>query len=119
MRCTHCGRPMLALFTSYVCDWCERPPMAKLHGGWVAWDPSAPLPTTTLVFSRPEHAEKWSRDRDGNHQVRRVLSEEPFQWVPSRGSMRDLELADKPYQVFRDHRYPPQPCAAFLAPPSS
>lgn len=116
MRCSRCDRPMLALFTSYVCDWCDGPPRGTFHKGWVAWDPTAPPPTTTLVFPDPASARRWMSDRSPALEVRQVLSEAPFRWVPSRGTMRGIELADRAYQVFPDHRFPAQPGAVFLAP---
>jgi hypothetical protein len=107
---------MLALFTSYVCDWCDGTPQGRFHRGWVAWDEITDGPVTTLVFRSHDDASRWGLGRERTLEVREVLSAWPFAWTQSRGSMRDLELADRPISVYRDHRYPDGPNRAFLAP---
>jgi hypothetical protein len=107
---------MLALFTSYVCDWCDGAPQGLFHRGWVAWDEGADGPLTTLVFRHRADAERWGIGRERPLHVREVLSSAPFQWTYSRGSMRDLELADRPFAVHADHRHPDGANRAFLAP---
>ena len=107
---------MLALFTSYVCDWCDGAPQGRFHRGWVAWDETTNAPATALVFRFADDAARWGEGRERTLQVREVLSTETFQWTHARGSLRDLELADRPFQVFRDHRFPAGECRAFLAP---
>ena len=45
-----------------------------------------------------------------------MLSPEPYAWTKSRGAMKDLILAEKPFEIFPDHRHPPGKHRAFLAP---
>jgi len=107
---------MIALFVSYVCDWCDGTPQGVFHRGWVAWDETADAPVTTLVFRSRDDAERWSIGRERPLQIREVLSPWPFAWTYSRGSLRDLELADRPFSVHHDHRHPAGGNRAFLAP---
>ena len=115
MRCPHCQRPMLALFTSCVCEPCDGYPEGDFFRGWVVW-PERPFGLVqTWVFRREQDARKWLESRtDGV--VRAVLSREPFAWTRSRGAMKDLVLAEKPFEIFPDHRHPPGKYRAFLAP---
>jgi hypothetical protein len=115
MRCPHCHRPMLALFTSYVCEFCDDGPQGDFFRGWVVW-PEEPLGVVqTWVFRSADDARRWLKSRaDGS--VRAVLSREPFNWTRARGALKDVVLAERPFEIYPDHRYPPGAHRAFLAP---
>jgi hypothetical protein len=107
---------MLQLFTSCVCEHCDTEPQGDFFRGWVVW-PEHPVGTVqTWVFRTLEDAQKWMRSRNGGD-VRAVLSPEPYTWTRSRGSLKDVILAERPFEVFPDHRFPPGQHRAFLAPP--
>ena len=71
---------------------------------------------TTLVFPTAATAARWMRAREDTFEIRQVLSEAPFTWVESRGTITDLQLADQAYQLYPDHRFPEQANGIFLAP---
>ncbi len=48
--------------------------------------------------------------------IREVLAHQEIPWQVSRGSIRDLELASRLYEIYPDHRFEPKPYRAFLAP---
>jgi len=114
MICPICERPMLALFTSWVCDHCDGPPEGDFYRGWAVWPDDQQDVATTLVFRTPEHARRWKDGREGT--VRPVLAESPYVWRRSSGTMKGLELAEKPFEIYPDHRHPPGPHRAFIAP---
>jgi hypothetical protein len=108
---------MLALFTTCVCEHCDGAAEGDFFRGWVVWPerPERGGTIQTWVFRTREDARKWLRSRaDGV--VRPVLSREPFAWTRSRGAMKDIVLAERPFEIFPDHRHPPGTHRAFLAP---
>jgi hypothetical protein len=106
---------MLALFTSCVCEHCEGAPDGDFFRGWVVWPEMPCEPVQTFVFRTRLDAERWLAGRpDGT--VRAVLATYAFAWTRSRGQMKDLMMAARPYEIFADHRHPPAPHRAFLAP---
>lgn len=115
MQCPHCERAMLQLFTSCVCEHCDGEPEGDFFRGWVVW-PARPFGRVqTWVFRSPEDARKWQKGRtDGT--VQPVLSEVPFAWTRAKGPLKDIVLAERPFEIFPDHRFPPGHNRAFLAP---
>jgi hypothetical protein len=59
MQCKTCKRPMLALFTSYVCDYCDGHRPAGTFRGYVVIH--RPLPSQEYVFKTQADAERWRR----------------------------------------------------------
>lgn len=121
MLCPLCGGPMIPLFTSCVCDYCERPPLDGLHRGYVVWRGiSTKSKNRQYVFPTRADAERWRAFRGlAEAEVREVFSREPFNFRSSRGSIKDLRLADKLFEIYPDHRFKPGPHRAFLAPSDS
>jgi hypothetical protein len=115
MRCTHCDRPMLALFTSYVCEYCEGGPHGDFFRGWVVYPDHPSGPVQTWVFRSRDDAARWRNNRSDG-QIRAVLSREPYAWTKARGTLKDAVLAEKPFEIYTDHRHPPGKHRAFLAP---
>lgn len=118
MLCPRCESPMIPLFISFVCDYCERPNLAAMYRGYVVWRHSdGSRPHRQYVFATREAAERWQRIRGlVDAEVRDVLAREPFRWHQRRGLVKNLELADKLFEVYPDHRFKPGPNRAFLAP---
>ena len=118
MQCSRCKRPMIALFYSAVCDYCERQmPTESLYRGFVVYRGQRSADgDEEYVFRTRADAERWRRiaGREGC-EIREVYSLNAFRWHKSRGSARDLELADHLFKIFPDHRYEPLPHRAFLA----
>jgi len=121
MRCPACSRKMTALFTSYVCDWCDghkKPiPVAR---GWVIWRRGQTAEERECyVFPTPQMAEYYRAVTNVEGDVRQVLSEMPIRWSDGKGNIKNLRLAERLYTIYPDHRFEPGPFRAFLAPEES
>ncbi len=119
MLCPRCQRKMTLLFYSAVCDFCEGKPKGTFYRGYVVWrerDVEAPL---DYVWRTPHDAVMW-RTLQGLEEceVRCVLSEHPITWRVASGSAAGLVSADKLFEIHCDHRFPPAPYKAVLAPPT-
>ena len=100
MNCQHCGQPMVALLTSFVCERCDAERDAGGYArGWIVWR-QRPAGSCEYVFRTKEDARQW-RDACGyeQHPVRPVLCRWPFTWRESQGLIPGLQVADKLYQV--------------------
>ena len=118
MRCPTCQQPMLAQFTTVVCDHCDGMPEGDFFRGWVVWPAEAQARVQTWVFRTEADARRWLKRRTGGS-VRAVLSPQPFAWTRSKGGLKDVVVADHPFEIYPDHRHPPGDRRAFLAPPST
>ena len=117
MRCPACKRPMTALFTSFVCDWCDGlKKLAPVARGWVVWRSAGDDERECYVFPTPQMAEYYRTVTRVEGEVRQVLSEQPIRWSDGKGNIKNLRLAERLYTVYPDHRFEPGPYRAFLAP---
>ena len=118
MYCEKCRRQMVQLFLSQACDHCDYGvPKERLHRGFVVHrDASEAGSCEEYVFRTRMDAERWrvAAGREGC-EIREVYSLTPFRWHLSRGTLRDVVLADHMFEIFPDHRYEPLPHRAFLA----
>jgi hypothetical protein len=104
---------MTALFTSYVCDYCDGLKPAGVFRGFVVVH--RPLPSQEYVFKTKEDAEKWRRlSRHDKAEVRQVISEQEFRWQPSRGSIQGVTLADRLFEIFPDPKFERRPYRAYV-----
>lgn len=107
---------MRALFYSWVCEHCEGLPEGDYDRGYVVWRDRPPA-SEEYVFRTKEDAERWRAHKQyGEKPIRIVLSEQPFRWRMSNGTITDVELADHLFEIYPDHRFEPGPYRAFLAP---
>lgn len=85
------------------------------HRGWCIWDGVRAI--YRYVFRTAEDAETYRsvNDMDGG-EVRPVLSEAPYNWRPSAGSIVDIEVADQLYDVFPTRAFRAGDRRAFLQP---
>lgn len=122
MQCPTCKREMVQLFLSQACDYCDYGvPKEKLHVGFVVYrSDREEAACEEYVFRTRMDAERWrtAAGREGQ-EIRQVYSLLPFRWHLSRGTLRDVVLADHMAEVFPDHRFEPLPHRVFLAPPDS
>lgn len=118
MRCSQCHREMRPLFTSCVCDHCDGLVAVETYRGFIVYRGPADLRDRSLyVFPTRTDAALWRSATGLSHcPILEVLCETPFAWRRSSGSIGDLELADRLYEVYPDHRFPPAPDRAYLAP---
>jgi len=118
MQCPVCKREMVQLFLTQVCDYCDYGiPKERLHRGFVVYrDPGEARSREEYVFRTRLDAERW-RTAAGREEceIVQVYSLTPFRWHLSRGTLRDVVLADHMFEIFPDHRFEPLPHRAFLA----
>lgn len=114
MQCSTCKREMTQLFFSQACDYCDYGvPLERLHRGFVVYRNDCRV---SYVFRTRMDAERWRVASDRTeYEVRAVYSLTPFRWQLSRGTLKDVVLADHLIEIFPDHRYEPLPHRAFLA----
>ena len=118
MQCPTCKREMVQLFLTQACDYCDYGvPKDKLHRGFIVYKAEADSSNCEeYVFRTRMDAERWrtAAGREGCA-IQEVYSLTPFRWHLSRGTLRDVVLADHMFEIFPDHRYEPLPHRAFLA----
>lgn len=122
MQCSACKREMVQLFLSQACDHCDfGVPKERLHRGFVVYRKPADNQSQyeDYVFRTRMDAERWQRAAgyEGRPDVtiREVYSLMPYRWHLSRGTLRDVVLADMMFEVFPDHKYEPLPHRCFLS----
>jgi hypothetical protein len=118
MRCQICKRVMVQLFLTQACDHCDYGvARERLHRGFIVFRGGPEEPNCEeYVFRTRMDAERW-RTAAGREEceIREVYSLSAFRWHLSRGTLRDVVLADHMFEIFPDHRYEPLPHRAFLA----
>lgn len=121
MVCPSCKRQMVQIFLSQACDYCDYGlPKDKLHLGFIVYrqpDPGDETPEEYVFRTRPD-AERW-REASSliGGEIREVWSLAPFRWHHlSRGTLRDIVLADQMFSIFPDHKYEPRPHRAHFMP---
>lgn len=116
--CPKCKRLMTQLFLSQACDHCDYGVTKdRLHRGFIVHRESDADSESIAeyVFRTRMDAERWrtAAGREGC-EIHEVYSLTPFRWNLSRGTLRDVVLADQMFEIFPDHRYEPLPHRAFL-----
>lgn len=109
---------MVLLFVSYVCDYCEGTSFSHWYSGFIVFQPERLGGGNPFhVFRSRTDAAIW-RSASGLQQceLREVLSENPIAWKSSRGTISNIQLADRPFEIFADHRFEPGENRAFIAP---
>jgi len=109
---------MVQLFLTQACDYCDYGlPKERLHRGFIVHRSTGEAGSREeYVFRTRMDAERW-RTAAGRDDcvIHEVYSITPFRWHLSRGTLRDVVLADHMFEIFPDHRYEPLPHRAFLA----
>jgi hypothetical protein len=120
MRCPDCHRPVLALFYSVVCESCTSTPRGTFHAAYVVLEePVTKGCQITYVWRTRHDALRWRTIHgDESQLICCVLSEERFSWRAASGAANGLMVGDRLCEVYPDHRFPPGPWRAFVAPPS-
>ncbi len=115
--CSQCGRPVVPLLVTTVCDWCDGAYAGPLYGGYVVWRGHQPG-RREYVFRTLPDAETWAA-ASGIYgaAILPVWCEVPFRWRTSAGTIQGIELADVLYDVFPSRHFPVGPQRAFLAKP--
>lgn len=93
---------MIALFISAVCDYCDAPTLTsgEVEYGFIVWRERPPGSCEYLFQTRPD-AERW-RAAAGldRFPVRKVWSKSTIRWRKSTGSVRDIMLADRLFEIY-------------------
>lgn len=111
---------MTPLFISLVCDYCDGLAMDEENWdrGYVVWR-GRPLPVEEYVFQTYEDAERWKvANAMTAEPILLVIAPLKFRWRRSTGTLRDITTADRLVTIYPDHRFPPGPNRACLAPAS-
>jgi hypothetical protein len=114
---------MTQLFLTQACDHCDYGvDRACVHRGYLirgdvdpAEDAEDGVLATAYVFRTTLDAERW-RTAAGreNWPIYEALSLTPYRWILSRGTLRDVALADAMFEIFADHRFEALPNRAWL-----
>lgn len=118
MECPRCARPMKPLFITQVCDFCDGlvTDPADWDLGFVVWR-GRTMPTNEYVFATREDAERWKEAQGMTDEpILAVRAPFKFRWRKSTGTVKDVTTADRLVTIFADHRFPPAPNRACLAP---
>jgi len=121
-QCKTCHRTMsLGLFV-YSCEWCSAdfPNELILYRGFIMRIPGATLPEDGVyVFRTEADVARYIvaiGPRYPEATCERVLSTRRFNWIMSRGTLRDIILSPDLYTIYPDHRFPADPNTAWLSP---
>lgn len=96
---------MEPLFTSMVCERCDDEERGTGYG-WIVWRGRSPG-STEYVFRNPEDARRWRAAQQlEDFPIRRVSIEGRLVWRQSTGLLKDLELADRLFEIYSSLEYP-------------
>ena len=117
MLCPDCKRTMTALFTSYVCDYCDGlVPIAWLRG-FVVFRGDDDFARPIYVFpSQTDAAIYRSKNGWQQYPIREVRFEHAVPWKKAKGSLTGVTIASMPFTLHRDHRFAPLPYHCALTP---
>ena len=97
-----------------VCDRCDGGAEVQ-EFGWIVWR-GRPPGASEFVFRSPEDAKRWrDANRLSHYPIRRVSTEAKIHWRQSTGSLKQIELADRLFEIYPTVRYPPADNRAHLA----
>lgn len=117
--CPNCNKPMLQLFYTTTCEWCNNSPKGKFYLGYVVWlieEEQLVYPTARYVWQTAYEATVWRSLREIEHaEVKTVLSSNPIQWREAGGKATGLYCAESLYEIYSDHRFEQKIYTAFLS----
>ena len=118
MKCSKCHRPCKPLFTTLVCDWCDGHLNTAVDRGFIVYLPDKiGSGNLNFIFRNRTDAAIWRSVKGLQaHAIREVLAPCTIRWMKSKGSMEEVELADRAFEIFADHRFPFAENRAYLAP---
>lgn len=108
---------MTELFFSRVCDFCDNEPdPSRMGHGFVINEPQGGAfePFDAYVFRTWADAERWRTASARSGPIWEVLSFIHYRWHVSRGTLRDVVLADHMFEIFDTHKYENLPHRAYL-----
>jgi len=108
---------MTALFTSYVCDYCDGLVEIPWYRGFIVFRGDEDFDRVVYVFETRTDAARY-RSTNGwqTKQIREVRFEIPVEWKLASSTLEGVSIALRPFTLHRDHRFEPAPYHAFLVP---
>jgi hypothetical protein len=101
---------MTALFTSYVCDYCDGLAQIHWHRGFVVFRGDDDFQRPIYVFpTQTDAAVYCSKNGWQQHPIREVRFEHAVPWKPATSTLTGITLAARPFTLHRDHRFEPLP----------
>ena len=118
MPCPQCERPMRALFTSCVCDYCDGLVDVPWSIGFVVHEGQEQSGRLVYIFRTRTDAARYRASRGLRHcHIREVRTDAMLEWkVLTTAGLEGVEIADRPFEIYPDHRFPPRANRAFLVP---
>ena len=108
---------MIALFTSYACDYCDGLAPIEWLRGYVVFRGDDDFERPIYVFPTPTDAAIYRSKHDWQqHPIREVQFELPVAWTKAIGTLTGVTLASRPFTLHRDHRFEPLPHHCGLKP---
>lgn len=108
---------MTALFTSYVCDYCDGLAAIEWQRGYVVFRGADDFDRPIYVFpSQTDAAIYRSSSGWQQFQIREVRFEHPVAWKKASGTLTGVTIAARPFTLHRDHRFEPLPYHCGLTP---
>lgn len=116
MRCPDCKRAMTALFTSYVCDYCDGLVQPTWHSGFIVFRGDEDFDRPVYVFPTRTEAAIYRQLKGWQScPIREIHFEHPVRWKQASGALQGVNIAAQPFVLHRDHRFEPAPYAGYLA----
>lgn len=117
MQCPACKRRMTALFTSYVCDYCDGLAPIQWLRGYAVFRGDDDFARPIYVFPTQTDAALYrSKNSWQQYPIREVRFEHAIRWKHASGALAGVTIAERPFTLHRDHRFEPLPYHASLAP---
>jgi hypothetical protein len=116
MKCLTCHRASKPLFTSYFCEWCDGEVDTIVDRGFIVYIPEdLAAGSSTFIFRCQSGAETWRAIKNlEKYPVREVYTPCKIRWMMSKGTMKAVELADRVFEIYPDHRFPYAENRAYL-----
>lgn len=117
MLCPACKRKTTALFTSYVCDYCDGIARIEWLRGFMVFRGDEDFGRPIYVFPTQTDAAVYrSKNTWQHYPLREVRFEYPVPWKPASSALTGVTLAARPFTLHRDHRFEPLPFHCCLVP---
>ena len=117
MRCQACHRSMRPMFMSCVCDYCDGLVEIDWHRGYIVFRGDEDFARPVYVFpSRTDAAIYRSYHGWQTFPILEIRYEHPVGWRTAIGDLEGVTIAERPFALYPDHRFPSAPFAGHLAP---
>jgi hypothetical protein len=106
---------MTPLFVSYVCDYCDGLVEIPWHTGFIVFRGEADFSRPVYVFPTRTDAALYRQHKGWQSMpIREVHYEHPVTWRQTSGTLENVTIASRPFELHRDHRFESVPYSAYL-----